>query len=835
MCFGSKVLRRPFGWCAALAGALMSVSAVRADEAAQAPFRTATLAQRQPLTVGTVADTFPYSYTAADGQLAGFAHDVFAAAARAVNLPTLTVRGPARDIRQRFQNGEFDVLEYEATSSAPYVQFTVPFLSLQGCIFVNRNSPIRRVEDLDGRTLAVLWDQEPVDQLMRQHQTRPKYRHLDTQEEILRAISAGQLDAGFLSQLTELTIAAKDHLTNIRMLGRPYNNLDIRLAYAVHAGDDELIGRLNEGLALIRRSGEYDQIYRRNFTQFGSYILTADQVELYASIALSVAFVVALGGYWHQRRLRTEMAGQAATLAQQGALLQALYDNIPMAMTVIEPSGAAPRVVSMNRQACALYAVDPPAEGQPLGTLAVSAEVRDLLREAAASPRRGGPPLLREVALPGGKRFLEVTGLPLRPTGDTGPERVCVLVEDVTERKRQEAEMARSRRLRAVGELVGGIAHEFNNLLTPVMMKAGEIQLARPGDDALQRDLEVILTAVQRSAELTRRLLTFGRKADPRPESVRIATIAAACFDLLRHTTDRRIAWEQRIPADLPPLYFNATDLNQVLLNLLLNARDALMDRLAGNPPESWVPTISVEALGLPPGAYELPAPADRPGLLGWQEIRVRDNGLGMPPNVVERIFEPFFTTKDVGKGTGLGLATVWHLVTDAGGQVRVESAVNVGSAFFIILPVWPPVTAEPPAAAPAAPSRPARVLLVEDEPLVSLPMRQLLQKAGHTLQHRADGGEAWAHLEANLGAYDLLIADVNLPGLNGIDLVSRARDRNFAGRILMVSGRFTAEDLHNLTRLRIDHSITKPFNAQQFLLAVDRALAPPAPAAGSP
>jgi len=820
-----KVLRSPGYVYGLVAATFLGAAGMRADEAAQSPFRTATLAQRQPIVVGTVSDTFPFSYTGPDGQITGFASEIFEAACRAVNLQTTRTTGPAAEVRQRFQNAEFDVLEYQAVSIEPYAEFSVPFLNLEGCIFVRSDGPINRLKDLDRQPFAVLWDRGQVELLMRQHKINPHYVATPSQEAMLRAISSGEIAAGFVSQLTELSIAARDHLTNIRMLGRPYAGLDIRLAYAVHAGDAELLGRLNEGMALIHRTGEYDQIYRRNFSQFGSYILSAEDVELYASGGLACAFLLALWGYFHQRKLRRELAVQASTLAQQGALLQALYDNIPMAMTVIEPRGDVPHVVSMNREAATLYSVELPSEGQPLDALAVSEDIRRLLREATVSPPPFPTVTVAEAALKGGKRFLEVTSVALRPADAADAERICVLVEDVTDRKRQEAEMARSRRLRAVGELVGGIAHEFNNLLTPVMMKAGEIQVSRPDDPELQQDVTVILTAVQRTAELTRRLLTFGRKVDQRAEAVRVEAIAAGCFDLLRHTTDRRIVWEQRIPPELPALYFNATDLNQILLNLLLNARDALMDRMAGSASAQWVPTIAIEAAALPPDAFEAPANPDGRTLLGWQLLTVRDNGLGMPPDVVERIFEPFFTTKDVGKGTGLGLATVWHLVTDAGGQVRVESALGSGSAFFIVLPVWPTLAEAAEGAPPPPPGRSARVLLVEDEPLVARPMRQLLERAGHAVQHYADGQEAWRHLEAHIGAYDLLVADVNLPGRSGIDLVGRARELNFGGRILMVSGRFTAADMQALTRLRIDHSITKPFNAQQFLQAVNRTL----------
>jgi len=820
--------RRQGGWrrSAVLAVFLLLAPLGRTSNTTES-FQANTLAQRQPLVVGSVSDIYPYSYVDTDGHLAGFAAEILDAVARAVNLQVERVNGPAAQIRERFVNGEFDILEYHAVSThtLPYAEFTVPFLSLQGCVFVKKDGPIHDLKELEGRPFGMLGTSGQGERLLRDNNVIVHVVMQPSQEVMLEKVSSGELDGCFVSQLTELAVTTRRHISNLRMLGRPYNGYEIQQAFAVHSGDAELLARLNEGLALIHHSGEYDRIYRRNFSQYGSYILSATDLELYASVVLAFAFLGALWGYFRQRKLRKELSGQAAKLAEQGALLHALYDNIPMAMTVIETGSAPHRVLSMNRQAVNLYALDFPRIGEAVESLAVPDDIRRHLIEAAT--RAPGAPLVttRETLLKNGKRLLEVTAVPLVPGAGAAPGRICVLVEDITERRHQEAEVARSRKLRAVGELVGGIAHEFNNLLTPVMLKAGEIQISRPDDDELQRDVEVITQAVQRTAELTRRLLTFGRKADHRAESIRLSTIAAGCFDLLKHTIDRRIEWEHIIPSELPPLYFNATDLNQILLNLLLNARDALMERLSGRNSASWVPKISVEAAQLPPESQELPAAHAGKTILGWQLLTVRDNGLGMPPDVVERIFEPFFTTKDVGKGTGLGLATVWHLVNDAGGSIRVESSLGTGSAFFIMLPVWPTTEKPPAATTQRSLGKAVRVLLVEDEVLVAAPIIQVLERNGHKVRRFENGLEAWQHLESNLGAYELLIIDVNLPGMNGIDMVARARERDFQGRIFMVSGRFTSEDMGALTRLRIDHSLTKPFNVQQFLQAVNKSL----------
>jgi signal transduction histidine kinase len=223
-----------------------------------------------------------------------------------------------------------------------------------------------------------------------------------------------------------------------------------------------------------------------------------------------------------------------------------------------------------------------------------------------------------------------------------------------------------------VGEMVGGIAHEFNNLLTPIVLKVEMLRDERRADPTLQRELDVIAGAAERAASLTRRLLMFGRQADHEPGNVQVRDVVAANVELVRPTTDPRVAIAVEAPDDLPMLRQSAADLHQIVLNLLLNARDTVQDKLERQPESEARVSIRVALVG------------------GHQELVVEDTGMGMERDVLDRIFEPFFTTKDVGRGTGLGLATVWHLVQACGGRIAVESMPGRGTTFRIVLPDRP-------------------------------------------------------------------------------------------------------------------------------------------------
>lgn len=420
--------------------------------------------------------------------------------------------------------------------------------------------------------------------------------------------------------------------------------------------------------------------------------------------------------------------------------------------------------------------------------------------------------------------------VPLQP-GPKGHAHVCLLAEDVTERRNLDEEVAQSRKLRAVGELVGGIAHEFNNLLTPILLKVGEIQLDWPEDRRLNQAVGLISSTVRRAAELTRRLLTFGRKTEPQLEEVRLAAVLDSCFALLRLTVDRRIQWTNAVPANLPPLYINSTDLNQIVVNLIINARDTLMEKITTAGSSDWIPSIHIDAVQLPVDALRpMPGVADG-SLLGWERLTVRDNGMGMPSGVLERIFEPFFTTKDVGQGTGLGLATVWHLVHVAGGRIEVESTPGQGTAFHVFLPIIPaPVPAKrPPPQPPEIPGGPhARIFVAEDDELVAQTILSVLKRDGHTVHREPDGAAAWRELEANPDRFDLLVLDVNMPGMSGIDLVQRVRAAGrYHGAIMIVSGRLTSDELEQLSAAHVNNVMNKPFEIVEFLAMVRRSLNP--------
>ncbi|MGC4074553.1 MAG: transporter substrate-binding domain-containing protein [Nibricoccus sp.] len=783
------------------------------------------IAERQPLRVGSTSDSFPYGYLGSDGKWTGFSADLFDAVARVMNLQFEREGVSGKELHDRFRLGEFDMLQSWSQSAdrEAYAEFSVPFLTLQGSIFVRKDGPIHSIEDLNGQPFAIIGVNSIAEKFLRDRSLRIKPLYVSSSDEALRLIDDGRCAGAFISHLTALAVIDRAHLKHVVMLGSPIPDYDIRHCFAVHKGDAQLLARLNEGLAILNRTGEYNAIYRKWFKRFDPEVFTGEQVVRYVLAALTLGFLAALWGFIRQRTLHKRIAGQAAELTEKESLLSALYQNIPTGMCVFETRPEGRFVLSINPQAELTFGLSASAAvGRSLGELPLPQGLAELLAKIFLRPAVAGEILREEFKLGETRQHLLVTLVPLA-SSLRGFPRLCVLTEDVTRRRQLDEEIAQSRRLRAIGELVGGIAHEFNNLLTPAMLKIGEIQADWAGDARLQTEVGLIQRVVIRSSELTHRLLAFGRKSGAPLETAHLALLATSCVELLRQTIDRRIVIESSIPPTIPPLQINATDLHQALLNLLLNARDTLTDKLSLRP-ENWTPRIQISVSQLPPEAVEPPAGRERPAL-GWQRLTVRDNGQGMTPDVRERIFEPFFTTKGVGQGSGLGLATVWHTVVESGGHITVESVMGEGTAFHLVLPAYPASSsintapAQPVSRLPA----PSRIFIAEDEELIAQTLVTVLRRAGHQVDHAPDGAQAWDRIQDKLPGYDLLIFDINMPGLDGIELSRRVRaSARYIGKILIISGRLSPAEKDVLTGIGVDSMLSKPFTMDQFRTAVN-------------
>jgi PAS domain S-box-containing protein len=358
---------------------------------------------------------------------------------------------------------------------------------------------------------------------------------------------------------------------------------------------------------------------------------------------------------------------------------------------------------------------------------------------------------------------------------------------DISGRKRAEEalrhsqeQLRQAQKMEAVGRLAGGVAHDFNNLLSAILSYSEMVLADLPDPHPSRDDVEQIRQAGLRAAELTHQLLAFSRRQLLQPRTINLNTVVAGVDRMLRRVIGEDIVLRTELTPDLGFARADAGQLEQVLMNLAVNARDAM--------PSGGMLTLTTANTEVRDadraGSPELPAGR-------YVTLSVADTGAGMTPDVQERIFEPFFTTKGPGHGTGLGLSMVYGIVIQSGGHVFVASAPGVGSTFTIYLPAHAAdaEAAATPPALPAVHGGSETVLLVEDEDLVRQLTREILRRNGYRVLEACDGMAALALLREHTGPIDLLLTDVVMPRMSGHELVEHARPLRPGMRILYVSG----------------------------------------------
>lgn len=403
------------------------------------------------------------------------------------------------------------------------------------------------------------------------------------------------------------------------------------------------------------------------------------------------------------------------------------------------------------------------------------------------------------------------------------PERLLLVCTDVTAKKVLEEQFLRSQRMEVIGTMASGVAHDLNNILTPLVVAAPMLREAILTPRALGL-LQAIESSAERATGVLRQMLEFGRgrKGDRLP--VDPETILREVAGLVRETFPRWIRVACRVDAGLPPVLGDATQLHQLLLNLCLNARDAMPE---GGTLE--LSAVAVESSG-PGGAVR---PAVRFG--------VADTGTGIAPDVLAKIFDPFFTTKDVGLGTGLGLATVQSIAHSHDGTVAVWSRVGEGTRFDIDLPAASGRPAAPPAAPSpaAAPGRdPATdavpaVLVVDDDPAIRDIVCAILEQRGHVVVAAGTPHDAVALAADPRTRVAVVVADVIVPGVQGLELFQRLRAAAPAARLVAMSGLSQTIAPDEFRAAGVAHVLAKPFTGAQLLAAVEDAGLRPPPATG--
>jgi two-component system cell cycle sensor histidine kinase/response regulator CckA len=499
------------------------------------------------------------------------------------------------------------------------------------------------------------------------------------------------------------------------------------------------------------------------------------------------------------------------------------FNSTPIAIATVNRAG---RVIRSNASFARLFGMLPRTglggEGRSIfDTVAERDRERVETALKAASEGRGDLPST-DLALAG--EASRSARLWLSPVTDSEEGEVAILYAlDITEQRQLEQQFAQAQKMQAVGQLAGGVAHDFNNVLQAIIGYS-DLLLAnhRPTDPAFQ-DIMQIKQNANRAASLVRQLLAFSRRQTLRPEVLNLGDVLSDLSMLLKRLLGERVELDFKHGRDLWFVKADVNQFEQVIVNLAVNARDAM--------PEGGKVAIRTANISAPEAnalnLQGLPAAE-------FVAIEVSDTGTGIPPEVMDKIFEPFFTTKDVGKGTGLGLSTVFGIVKQSNGFIYVDSAVGKGTTFRVFLPRYVPTAEDEEEARPeVAAKKPAVdlsgqgvILLVEDEDPVRAVNGRALAARGYTVLEAASGVEALQIIEERQAPVDLVVSDVVMPEMDGPTLLGELRKLYPDLKVIFVSG--YAEDAFrkNLPEGEEFNFLAKPFSLKQLVEAVKQAIA---------
>jgi two-component system cell cycle sensor histidine kinase/response regulator CckA len=504
-----------------------------------------------------------------------------------------------------------------------------------------------------------------------------------------------------------------------------------------------------------------------------------------------------------------------AVAPSDAAHLQALLDVLPIGLALVDRDG---RFLTMNeafRGAAGIRGSSNPAYPGDLVVKEDKGPVADAIRRNARGPAMSGDLAVRLARQPTEPVALTIAGL--RGLGDAA---VLLLLKDNSEEAKLKRQVAQATKMQVVGQLAGGVAHDFNNILTAIIGHCDLMLMRHTPGDSDYDDIQQIKSNSNRAAGLTRQLLAFSRQQTLRPQVLQLPDVVSEVSHLLKRLLGENVELAVKHGRNLGPIRADPGQLEQVIVNLAVNARDAMAERGGGT---LTIQTYSVKSNQVAELGSDILPIAD------YSALSVTDTGTGISPSVLGKIFEPFFTTKEVGKGTGLGLSTVYGIVKQSGGFIFADSKVGEGTRFVIYLPVH----VEEASAAKARKGKTKQdelwgsgtVLLVEDEPMVRAVTERALTRHGYTVI-TADNGEEALEVIGRGEDIDLLLSDVVMPGMDGPAMVAEARKQRPELKVLFMSG-YAEEQLRHSLGVDNAHFLAKPFSVQDLAEAAKRAIGP--------
>lgn len=502
----------------------------------------------------------------------------------------------------------------------------------------------------------------------------------------------------------------------------------------------------------------------------------------------------------------------ADQLTNSEATLRLIIETAPMGVYVIQEE----KYSFVNDSFLEIFGLNDRSDavGQPI-TMACEASWRDLLQELSLQHlQKGNSCRVNEINLVTHDKRSAFLNVSMEMTELWGNQAIVGFVTDVTTEKELRAHLNRSQRMESLGTLAGGIAHDFNNILFAILGFADLALDDAPDESPLRGRLERILKAVDRASKLVAHILAFSREVDQERAPVQISPIIKESLNFLRSTISANIEIRTNITPHLHSVFADATQIHQIIMNLATNAAHAMKN-------SGGVLTVNLDELLLSED-FTLTRPELIPGT--YQRLMVSDTGHGMNSETLERIFDPYFTTKERGEGTGLGLSIIHEIIKGYGGSITAESSPGIGTTFEIYLPIVDEAeTCE--ATDSSLPEGVARILLVDDEEIIRDSAGTILERLGYQVTTEDNPLNALTRIENSPRSFDLVITDLSMPGMTGLQLASNIYNLRPDLPIILVTGYADSIEEDNLSDFGIRDLLYKPVRKYMLAQCIHRVL----------
>ncbi len=716
-----------------------------------------------------------------------------------------------------------------------FLDYTDPILEMPEMIFVRPDEfSITDIDSLKGKTVACV-DQH-ISHLYLQQFPEISIFVVKTPVEGMYELISGNVDSFVYPKQIVLYLSQRLRLHDkLKSTGKPLRTLSWSMV--VKEGNSEVLQLLNEGIAQVRKSGEYDRIYNKwwgdrvlsGYTKRELFIITGVSTGAVLAVLMSISLLLFSRGVRRkQKMLEIEIYERKQTeekLRTSEEKFRLIAETIKEVFWIGAAGWGEVYYVSPAYQEVWGRSTQSLVDDPQSWLDSVHPEDRNFLRRIIQKKVPGNlkkvefPPY-RVVRPDGTIRWVLARAFPVCDKNNQ-VIRIVGIAEDITDRKNSEeekkkleAELLQAHKMEAVGTLAGGIAHDFNNLLSGIIGYAELIQYRVAPDSGIGKDIAEVVGAGKRAADLVKQILTFSRKTAIEKKPLQPHLIVKEALRMLRASFPSTLNLQENIDSACGSILIDPTNLHQVVVNLCTNASQAM-------PKEKGTLDVNLQQLevkpedvskesGIAPGSFII--------------LSVSDTGIGMDKATIERIFEPYFTTKEVGSGTGLGLAVTHGIVQDAGGFIRVASTPGLGTTFDIYFPVLKKEeTDDTDIGEEGSDLLKGRehILVVDDEPFLVRVIQRQLEERGYEVTATSDSRDALRKVQAHPEQFDLIITDQTMPGLTGVELVSAISEVSPDLPVILCTGHSQVVSRHEVLEMGIEDFVAKPISGNTLLTAV--------------